>query len=596
MLNQPQVRPPTQVVYTNKARCRDCYLCLRRCLVKAIGMRDGQAFVDGERCLACGTCIRNCPQKAKNYRNDLQRAIKLLESPGPAAVSIAPSFVALFGPWQQKRLPSALRKLGFTYVAETAVGAYYTAKSSVEAARAHPDRSHIVSSCPAVVSYIERYFPQLVGALIPVVSPMIAHGRMLKERLGGKAVVIFIGPCVAKKTEAQREEYKEVIDCVLTFEELLTWFENAGINLDEMEESGFDERPEGEARFFPLAGGAAKTGGLTSDLLDSNTLAVTGGEEVTSAFIGLDEKEDPLIIEPLFCQGGCVNGPALGREMAPHQARGLVIKYAGQEEMAVITAPSKPLEKAALTTRFSPRSPGPDAFSEQQIQEQLARTGKSRLEDQLNCGACGYPTCREKVRAVLLGLAEPEMCIPHMRRLAEQRTDRIIETSPNGIIILDEHLTILHMNPAFQKFFNSTPGTLGKRISHLMDPAPFERVALRGEKIDVNVRHEKFNLFCRQIIYPLKAERQIVGIFVSLTANVASQEKLDHLKQQTVTKARELLEGQVEMARRIVEFLGESTARSEDLVDELMLQTQELNGQEQQPKGKSRPWDTSTLK
>ena len=214
-------------------------------------------------------------------------------------------------------------------------------------------------------------------------------------------------------------------------------------------------------------------------------------------------------------------------------------------------------------------------------------TGKAKEDDQLNCGACGYASCRDKAIAVIRGMAEPEMCIPHMKRLAEQRVDRIIETSPNGIVVLDEHLKILHMNPAFQKFFMCSESLCGQPIACLIDPEPFQRLASgQDQQIEMMAEHKKYGLICHQILYHLREENQYVGIMVNVTHHQANQEKLDRLRSQTVVQARELLEHQIEMAQRLAQFLGESTAKGEDLVEKLMLLADEV-GDKAQPKGQS---------
>lgn len=581
----------SQVVFTNKARCRDCYRCLRVCPVKAIRMEGGQASVVEERCIACGTCIRECPQGAKSFRNDLERAMRLLDGGGVVAVSVAPSFVAVFNEWQRRRLPSALRKLGFAYVGETAVGAYHVARQSAQLVAAKPNQSHICSACPAVVSYIERYQGDLVDNLLPVVSPMIAHARHIKARLGSGAKVIFVGPCVAKKAEAQRSEYAGLVDCVLTFQELQQWLDRRAIRLDSLEESDFDEEPQGDARFFPLAGGAARTASMATDLLAGDMVAVSGLQDVREALDDLRMHDHPVVLEPLFCQQGCINGPAMEYASSVYHRRHVVLAYAssrpgGQGGPAM----------AGLDVAFRPCViEGHQPPAESEIQQVLEQTGKSRPEDQLNCGACGYWSCREKAIAVIHGMAEPEMCIPRMKRLAERRTDLIIESSPNGIVILDERLDILSMNQAFRRFFMCSEATLGKRVSYLMDPHPFEQLATSDQDlIDLVVRHEKYNLTCRQILYPLREEKQYVGIFVNITSSQDSQQKLDELRQQTLLQARELLDHQISMAQKIAQFLGESTAGSQQLVENLLRQAQEEG--DAGPQGRDWKWDISTSK
>jgi iron only hydrogenase large subunit-like protein/uncharacterized Fe-S cluster-containing protein len=562
-----------QVVFTNKARCRDCYRCVRVCPVKAIQMRDGQAYVIDGRCVGCGTCVRECPQGAKSYRNDTERAERLFACGVQVAASIAPSFAAAFPEFQRQRLPSALRQLGFSYVGETAIGAYHSAAQTAAIVATQPDRRHICSSCPAVVRYVERYRPELISALTPVVSPMIAHAKHVRRRFGGDVRVVFIGPCIAKKAEAERPEYAGLVDCVLTFAELREWCDRKGIDLSACEESDFDEAPEGDARLFPIEGGSVRTSGWSTDLLAGDVVAASGFEEVCTVFDGLFVPDTPQIVEPLFCPHGCTNGPAMPDERNVLARRSDVLLYASSHP----GTPAKSRYHGELATQFKahPENSEPPV-TEGQIRHVLEITGKSRDEDQLNCGACGYASCRDKAIAVIRGMAEPEMCIPHMKRLAEQRVDRIIETSPNGIVILDEHLRILHMNPAFRKFFLCSDAIYGQPISYLMDPEPFVRLASGQEQlIETIAEHKRYNLTCHQILYPLREERQYVGIIVNITGSRANQEKLDQLRAQTVLQARELLEHQIQMAEKIAKYLGESTAQGENLVEKLMLLTEE---------------------
>lgn len=561
----------SQVVFTNKARCRDCNRCVRVCPVKAIRMHDGQAYVVDQRCIGCGTCVRECPQGAKSYRHDLERARRLIGAGVAVAASVAPSFAAVFPSWQRRRLPSALRRLGFAYVGETAIGAYHVAHQTAVVVAARPERSHVCTACPALVRYVERYRPELIDHLVPVVSPMIAHARHIRQRMSGEVRVVFMGPCVAKKAEAERPEHAGLVDCVLTFIELDEWFRGEGIDLSACEESDFDETPEGESRLFPLEGGSVRTSGWSTDLLAGDVVAASGFAEICTALDGLQEEGAPRVLEPLFCTQGCINGPAMIGMRNTFLCRGDVLDYAAAQRGR---APDDRLY-SDLQTRFR-IADAETPVSEEQVRHVLEMTGKAREADQLNCGACGYPSCRDKAIAVIRGMAESEMCIPYMRRLAEQRVDRIIETSPNGIVILDEHLRILHMNPAFRKFFMCSDAVYGQPVSYLLDPEPFERLASGQEQVvEMTVEYKQYNLVCHQILYQLPEERQYVGILVNITHGRTSQEKLDHLRAQTVLQARELLEHQIQMAQRLAQFLGESTAKGEDLVEKLMLLTEE---------------------
>lgn len=565
-----------QVVFTNRARCRDCYRCIRVCPVEAIGIRDGQAYVDERRCISCGTCIRECPQKAKSYRKDLAEAMELV-SAGRAAVSLAPSFACLFEDWQIRRLPSALRKLGFSYVAETASGAEWVADQTAEYVRSCPNRLSITTACPAVVQYVLRYRPTLRDNLVPIISPMLAHARALKAKLGSETKIVFIGPCVAKKAEVQADTTRSV-DVALTFEELFEWLELAQITLAELEESAFDERPVKIARLFPLEGGSLKTAAIPVEYCAAQTVTVSGFEPICDVLNSTETIKDGCVLEPLFCSQGCINGPVIGAETPLFERKRAVLNYLVDSDEGVQTQSPADLEQT-----FDDESLGDETITEEQIRHVLEKTGKQNPEDQLNCGACGYTTCRRQAIAVLRQMAEPEMCVSYVRRMAERRTDRIIETSPNGIVTLDEHLTILHMNSSFKRLFMCTDAVCGKPVSYLMDPEPFQKVAAgRQDLFEATIHHDKYSLFCHEIIYALRPEGQVIGIFVNLTRAVKNKRKYDQLKAQTVQQAHNLLRHQVEMAGKIAEYLGQSTAESEKLLVNLMQIAQDMSVQDKQ--------------
>ena len=583
----------SEIVFTRKARCRDCHRCLRACPVKAIRVHDGQAQVVAERCIACGTCIRECPQKAKAYRNDVAEAVRLLADGRRVAASLAPSYAGIYEPWERKRLPSALRRLGFAYVAETAVAASEVAKAGAAHLRSHPNQSHVWASCPAVIQYLQRYRTKDAPLLSPVATPMIAHARCMRQRLGDDIRVVFIGPCVAKKAEAEWPAYKGAVDLVLTFEELAEWLAQESIALGACEESHFDEIAP-EARLYPLPYGALKTAGLLTTDLGSHAFSASGFEDVDHALDLLGQVGTPRVLEPLFCPGGCVNGPAAATGRNVFARRFAVEEQAadpsghappGPHADACFRDPSLPMPAAAL-----------EGVSEAAINEVLAATGKAAREDQLDCGACGYASCRDKAIAVARGMAEPDMCIPRMRRLAEIRTDSILEASPNGIVILDGHFHILSMNPAFRRYFRSGEAMLGKHISELMDPEPFLRLAgSQQPHVELTVQHHRYARVCHQILYPLSEIQQYVGFFVDITESKSDQEKLEKLRAQTIVQAQELLDHQVAIAQQLAQFLGESTAKGEILVENLVKLADKPRNPGNDPVKKWR-WNTSTSK
>jgi iron only hydrogenase large subunit-like protein/uncharacterized Fe-S cluster-containing protein len=542
-------------------------------------MEEGQASVVGELCLSCGTCVRECPQKAKLFRNDIELASRLISSGRKTACSLAPSFAGFFPSWQRRRIPSVLRRLGFTNVSETAVGAFYSALATSDYVNKHSREPNIGTSCPAFVDYVLKYRPDLARYLVPVDSPMVAHAKYLRSKLGEDTAVIFIGPCTAKKAEAARTSGNGTIDCVLTFSELFEWLANEHIEISGFEESGFDITPHGVSRLFPLEGGCVATAGLNADIMHANIIAVSGFESIDAA---LDDMKPGQFVEPLFCSHGCASGPATNGQTSFFEARLNIMEYNAESIKFSPKTPQDSLElddydrkfMETLVTQFPiPKKPVKREATEQEIREIYEKTGKADPINQLDCGACGYPSCRAKAIAVIDGMAEIDMCLPFVKRKALQRIDRIVETSPNGIVTLDEHLNIISMNPAFRAFFQCSNAVSGKPISYLMDPEPFERLLAEPDKqVNVIVNHASYNLVCNEFIYVLPDEHQFIGIFVNITSQEKNQSQLDALRERTVIQARELLEQQLLMAETVASALGENAARAESLLEHLMEQ------------------------
>ncbi len=578
-----------KIVYTDNAECRDCYRCIRVCPVKAIRMDINQALIVPERCISCGTCIRECPQGAKKYRNDIYLS-KIISDKSPLPVAIvAPSYMANFEKWQAARLPSALRRLGFKYVhnvGESIRPVMKRASDYIDSTlSSQANSSFIYTSCPASISYIEKYRPEFIDSIIPVISPMISCGKAVKELYGKKTRVVFIGPCVAKKDENLRDEYKNIISSAMTFEELDKWMESEGVDFECLEESNFDQIGNTYCSDFPLPGGAV---GLINNK-KIKKISVNGFIEFDAAFDYLRSAGEPVVMELLFCKGGCPSGPGSSRK---------INQFAAWEKLSVNNmAENNDYEEGLYadidySCSFCKQYDFTNAFSEEAIIEVLSKTGKANPEDRPDCGACGYNSCREKAIAVLSGMAVPEMCMPYMRRKAETRSNKIMDTSPNGIIILDEHLRIKQMNPAFRKMFLCNDSICGKHLSYLIDPEPFVKLKESDSDIyEIQTEHENYNLICHQIHYKLHDDGKIVGIFVNVTNHQNDKEILKELKNQTLRQAKELLDHQINMAQNFAKMLGENTAKGEQLVEQLM----EMAGNEKNDKRESQ-WDIFTAK
>jgi iron only hydrogenase large subunit-like protein len=554
-----------KTIYTVEANCQDCYRCVRVCPVKAISVRDGQASIEDDLCIKCGTCVRVCPQHAKTICSSIDIVKGLISSGKKIAASVAPSFAAVFNGWRSTRLPSALRQLGFNQVSETAEGAMLVTEEILKC----KEKGSICTACPAVVNYIEKYRPEYVEMLMPVVSPMIAHGRMLKKRMGQDCAVVFIGPCAAKKEEALWPENIDAVDAVLTFTELMQWFEEENIELSTCVESGFDSYGDIDmARLFPLQGGLLKTGSIKCDGTNIDVIHISGADDVIRLLDIPPVKWNYTVVEPLFCSNGCINGPGISIEKNIFLRKQDVITYAQKANVAA----TKDIERSVnckISFSADEKTLITNEVDESKINQVLEATGKSNPEMQLNCGACGYESCRDNAIAVARGMAECEMCIPYMRRLAHQRTDRIIETSPNGVVILDSELHIINMNPAFQKMFMCNNGIIGRRISYLVDADGYEKLAC-GSMEEFESIKCKYGTKYHEQIYALRDENQYVGMYINMTKIKFESGHIDLLKNQTIEHARELLNHQIRFSQEMAHYLGKSTAQSEELVKRLM--------------------------
>ncbi|MCU0343774.1 MAG: ATP-binding protein [Ignavibacterium sp.] len=404
------------IVSTITDRCKRCYSCIRECPAAAIRVVDAQAKVIEERCIACGHCVKVCSQDAKQILSEVDETYELLKSNNIIAI-VAPSFAASF-PNEYKKIPTALRRLGFNQVIETAFGADLIANDYMDVIKSDNQKTVISSACPAVVSFIQKYYTELVPNLAQVVSPMIALGRYLKKDFGEDVKIVFIGPCVAKKHEAQDEEVAGVIDSVLTFTELKEMFQEQNIIVEQCEESDFDGPQAMMGKAYPLAGGLIKTIDVSGDILEKDIIVVEGKKKVLEIIDEIANNHiNAKFTDILFCEG-CISGPAIDTKLNYYARREKVINYIDVKinnvDKRVWKSNLYNARKLNLHRNFkidNQRRPYP---TEEKIKEILAQTKKYTPKDELNCGACGYPTCREYAVAIAKDLAEKEMCLPYV--------------------------------------------------------------------------------------------------------------------------------------------------------------------------------------
>jgi len=408
---------PRSLVETIKERCRVCYTCVRECPAKAIRITTGQAEVIPERCIGCGNCVRVCSQRAKKVLNGRDQTLALLEGPNPVAALVAPSFPAEFTDCEERQLVGMLRALGFTYVNEVAFGADLVAEAYRKLLAETDGKRFIATTCPAVIGYVEKYHPGLVSALAPIVSPMVATARALRRVRGERLKTVFIGPCIAKKGEAASTYVPGEVNAVLTFVELREMLAERRILPLSAALSDFDPPRGGPGGLLPIARGLLQAADVREDLADGRVVAAEGRDTFADA-LGEFETGDlnAKILEVLCCKG-CIMGAGMSTRMPHFRRRSRISQHmhrrAGEMDTAPWAADLAEFADLDLSRRFAANDqrftvPMPDRLA-----EIMARMGKFTADDELNCGACGYDTCREHAVAIDRGLAESEMCLPH---------------------------------------------------------------------------------------------------------------------------------------------------------------------------------------
>lgn len=536
-----------------KSNCKNCYKCIRHCPVKSIRFSGNQAYIIGNECILCGQCFVVCPQDAKQIVDETEKVKVLMQGEEPVIVSLAPSFVANYEGVGIGSMRAALKKLGFFDVEETAVGATIV-KKEYEKMLAEGTRNIIISSCCHSVNLlIQKYFPDCLPYLAGVLSPMQAHCRDIKRRYKD-AKTVFVGPCVAKKDEAQY--YEGYVDAVLTFDELTAWMKAEGV--DPAKEKDSDEHSR--ARFFPTTGGILKT--LENPSSEYTYMAIDGTENCIAALKDIEDgKIHNCFIEMSACAGSCVGGPVMEKfHRSPVKDFVAVSKFAGDKDFEVEMPDSLSIQKefTAIERRNQPPT-------ENEIREILHQMGKTKPSDELNCGSCGYNTCREKAIAIYQGKAEVSMCLPYLKDKAENFSDTISRNTPNGLIVLNEKLEVQQINKAALKILNIRYASdiLGDQVVRVLDPGDFVTVLSTGKDIhNKRVYLAEYEKYVEQTVVYDKEYRLLLAIMRDVTEQEAQREKKESISRQTVEIADKVVDRQMRIVQDIASLLGETAAET----------------------------------
>ena len=537
-----------------KSNCKNCYKCIRHCPVKAIRFSGNQAHIIGNECILCGQCFVVCPQNAKQIVDETEKVRVLLQSGNPVVVSLAPSFVANYDGVGINAMRDALQKLGFYDVEETAIGATIV-KKEYERMLKEDERDIIITSCCHSINLlIQKYFPAELEYLADVVSPMQAHCMDIKKRFPN-AKTVFIGPCVSKKDEA--EHYEGIVDAVLTFEELTQWLKEANIEL----KKEIDSEPESRARFFPTTGGILKT--MTQDAPGYTYLALDGVENCIDALRDIESgKIHKCFIEMSACVGSCIGGPVMEKYHRTSAVKDYITvsNYAGEKDFDVVQPNSVELSKQFEFIEHRLQQP-----SETEIFNVLRQMGKFKPSDELNCGSCGYNTCREKAIAICQGKAEISMCLPFLKDKAESFSDTIVKNTPNGLIVLNEELEVQQINEAARKIMNvrSSTDILGDQVIRIMDPTDFMEVRNTGRDIrNKMVYLPEYKRYVEQSVVYDKDSHLLIGIMRDVTDEQTEREKKESISRQTVEVADKVVDKQMRIVQEIASLLGETAAET----------------------------------
>lgn len=536
-----------------KSNCKNCYKCIRHCPVKSIRFSGNQAHIIGNECILCGQCFVVCPQNAKQIVDETEKVKVLIQSGAPVYASIAPSFIANYHGIGINGIRKALIKLGFAGAEETALGATVV-KTEYEKMLADGTKDVLISSCCHSVNLlIQKYYPSLLPYLADVMSPMQAHCSDIKKRFPD-AKTVFIGPCVSKKDEA--EHYEGIVDAVLTFEELTEWLKAERIDL----EADLDVDDESRARFFPTTGGILKT--MANRTPDYTYMAIDGVDNCIAALKEIEQGNvHKCFIEMSACAGSCVGGPVMEKyHRSPIIDYQSVADYAGKKDFKVTQPDSLDLKK-----HFEPIERRYGAPSESEIQDILKKMGKNRPEDELNCGSCGYDTCREKAIAIYHGKAEISMCLPYLKDKAESFSDCIVSNTPNALIVINDALEVQQINPAARKILNIrySSDVLGDQVVRILDPKPFLQV-LESKRAVRNRRTylAEYDKYVEQTIIYDSNYHMLLCIMRDITEQEAEREKREKLRNQTVETADNVVDKQMRIVQEIASLLGETAAET----------------------------------
>ncbi len=559
-----------RVIDFRDASCRHCYKCVRNCEVKAISVENEQAHIMKDHCINCGHCLEVCPQNAKTFASDMDRVKGYLRQGMKTVISIAPSYLGVLEYDRPGQVVDALKRLGFYEVRETAEGAALVTKEYVRLLQERKMKNIISTCCPSVNDLIEKYYPSLVSMMAPVVSPMVAHGRLIKSIYGEDVKVVFLGPCIAKKEEAIGDErVRGAVDAILTFEEITKWWKAEGIDIHQCKDEPVGNPSPQVNQLYPVSGGVIQSV-LASTAEDHYyKVHIDGLKNCMELFDELENGEiQDCFFEVNVCEGGCIKGPASDKwqQSLIRAKMDIENQVRHREEAAGIGGSDLNLGKVFMDRRVVDKQP-----SDQEMQEVLHAMGKYTGEDELNCGACGYATCRAKAVAVFQKKAEIGMCLPYALAQAESMSNIVMDVTPSMIMIVDKDMRIRECNKkAMEMLGVSREEALERYVFEFIDDKDIAEVLNTKQQII----HKKVNLdtvglkVVETIIY-IDSLESVLVTYQDITKEEKVKEQHYNLKIETVEMAQKVIDKQMMVAQEIAGLLGETTAETKVTLSKL---------------------------
>lgn len=559
-----------QVINFQDANCARCYKCLRHCPVKAIRVKDGHAQIIKSLCVFCGLCTEVCPQNAKTFDSDVSYVKMMLARGDKVVVSLDPSYKGILRYNEDGQVVSGLLKLGFSQVRETAEGAALVTQEYRKIIEEGKMENIISTACPVTAYLVEKHYPQLVPYLAPVISPMIAHGKLIKKYLGNDTKVVFVGPCLAKKAEAEIDpRNKGAVDAVIEFAELEEWLKEEGIDLHECDEKPFANPDPMVNQLYGVNRGIIRSiqayGGLGKYL----DISVYGQQNCKDLLYSMTKGYlKDTFIELNACDGVCVNGPGVNTKLGFRFKARMDI-----ESSAVHKAPIMPysLDERELRTTFEPRPANEKMPSEQEIQEIMKTIGRRNSKKEFNCGACGYETCREKAIAIYQGKAEAAMCQLRTYEVIRSKANVVMEATPSIIMIYDDELRIKEFNVRAEEYFKvPRHEALKLYLFDFIDTKPFERVIKTKERLlRQKLYWPQYNLVVLATVVPIENSETYLVIAENVTDEEKKLDVILNRKLRVVETAQAVIDKQMQTAQEIAGLLGETTAETKAILTKL---------------------------